>query len=57
MRMMLLGASLLLAGCVQSGEGCATYGMQRASMPSLGADGLSAWVATTDTAMTRACRG
>lgn len=48
---------LVLAGCVQSGDGCATYGMQRASMPSLGADGLSAWVATTDTAMTRACRG
>ncbi|MFP5511046.1 MAG: hypothetical protein ACLGIP_18145 [Alphaproteobacteria bacterium] len=55
--MMLLGASLLLAGCVQSGEGCATYGMQRASMPPLGMDGLSEWVATTDTAMTRACRG
>lgn len=48
---------LALAGCVQSGEGCATYGMQRASMPPLGVDGLSEWVATTDAAMTRACRG
>lgn len=57
MRMMLLGASLLLAGCVQSGEGCQTYGMQRASMPPLGTDAVSVWVATTDTAMTRACRG
>ncbi len=60
MRTTRLGASLalfVLAGCVTQGEGCATYGQQRPSMPPLGDDALGAWVAVTDTAMTRACRG
>jgi hypothetical protein len=60
MRMMPLGASLailVLAGCIPQGEGCATYGQQRPSMPELSDDPLGAWVAVTDTAMTRACKG
>lgn len=60
MRMTRLGASLALvalAGCVASGDGgCVTYGIQRADMPPLPDDVLGAWVAVTDTAMTRACR-
>lgn len=55
MRMMLLGASLLLAGCVGD-AGCVTYGIQRPSMPDLPEDDLGKWAAVTDTAMTRACR-
>ncbi len=55
MRMMLLGASLMLAGCVGD-AGCVTYGMQRPSMPDLPDNAFGAWAAVTDTAMTRACR-
>ena len=48
---------LALAGCVApSGDGCTTYGIQRADMPPLPDDALGRWVATADTAMTRACR-
>jgi hypothetical protein len=50
----------LLGGCVSapvSGDaGCRTYGFQRASMPTLGADAVSEWVAVMDSAMTGACR-
>lgn len=47
---------LALAGCVApGGEGCTTYGMARADMPPLPDDALGAWVAVTDSAMTRAC--
>lgn len=46
----------LLAGCVQPEAGCVTYGIQRPSMPPLGDDAVSAWVAKTDGAMTGACR-
>lgn len=46
-----------LAGCVATGDaGCVTYGLQRAGMPSLPNDALGAWVATTDSAMTGACK-
>lgn len=63
MRMMRAGevvailAILATSGCVTQGEGCATYGQQRPSMPPLADDALGAWVAVTDTAMTRACKG
>lgn len=46
-----------LAGCVQPDAGCSTYGLQRADMPPLPETELGAWVAVTDTAMTRACKG
>ena len=36
--------------------GCLTYGSQRQSMPPLGTDVVSEWVAVTDTALTEACR-
>lgn len=45
-----------LAGCVQPDAGCSTYGLQRPEMPPLPETELGAWVAVTDTAMTRACR-
>ena len=44
------------AAAVVVDRGCAAYGEARATMPPLGADGLSAWVAMLDTSMTRACR-
>jgi hypothetical protein len=44
------------AAAVSLGPGCTTYGQQRLSMPALGADALSQWVARLDTAMTGACR-
>lgn len=50
-------AILAISGCVTTGEGCSTYGLQRPSMPDLPDDALGAWVAVTDGAMTRACRG
>lgn len=46
----------LLAGCVQPEAGCVTYGIQRPSMPPLGMAPIDAWVATTDSAMSEACR-
>ena len=48
--------ALALAGCVQPDAGCSTYGLQRADIPPLPETDLGAWVAVTDTAMTRACR-
>ena len=36
--------------------GCNAYGEARATMPALGDDALSAWVAMVDTSMTRVCR-
>ena len=45
-----------LAGCVSPDAGCATYGIQRASMPPLANDATGRWVAVTDAAMTGACR-
>ena len=57
MRMTLLGASLLaLSACVTPDAGCTVYSVQRPSMPALPNDALGAWVATTDTALTRACK-
>lgn len=44
------------AAAVVVDRGCAAYGEARVTMPTLGADGLSAWVAMLDTSMTRACR-
>ena len=37
-------------------RGCAAYGEARVTMPPLGTDDLSAWVAMLDTSMTRVCR-
>jgi hypothetical protein len=50
------GMCLLLAACVQPEAGCVTYSIQRPSMPALGDDAVSGWVAKTDSAMTGACR-
>lgn len=50
-------AMLALAGCVNPDAGCSTYGLQRGEMPPLPNDDLGAWVAVTDAAMTRACKG
>jgi hypothetical protein len=44
------------AGAVLASAGCTVYGQQRASMPDLGTDALSVWVARLDSAMTGACR-
>jgi len=44
------------AAAVVVDRGCAAYGEARATMPTLGADDLSAWVAMVDTSMTRVCR-
>lgn len=49
-------AILALSGCVTPDAGCTVYAVQRPSMPDLPDDALGAWVAVTDTAMTRACR-
>jgi hypothetical protein len=51
-----LALALALAGCVTPDAGCITYGTQRPSMPPLPDGAIGAWVATTDTAMTRACK-
>lgn len=54
-----LAAFLILtacAGAVALGAGCQTYGNLRLSMPTLGADPVSEWVAVLDNAMTRTCR-
>ncbi len=50
---------LALTACAASvvvDRGCAAYGEALATMPTLGTDDLSAWVAMLDTSMTRVCR-
>lgn len=50
---------LVLTACAASvvvDRGCAAYGEARATMPPLGGDAVSAWVAMLDSSMTRACR-
>jgi len=54
-RAITLAALLALSACVTPEAGCSVYAMQRPSMPALPNDALGAWVATTDTALTRAC--
>lgn len=44
------------AGAIAIGAGCQTYGNLRLSMPELGTDPVSEWVAVLDSAMTGACR-
>lgn len=44
------------AGAVVVNTGCQAYGEARSTMPALGTDALSAWVAMLDTSMTRVCR-
>lgn len=44
------------AGAVVVDVGCNAYGEARSTMPPLGGDALSAWVAMLDTSMTKACR-
>jgi len=44
------------AAAVVVDRGCAAYGEARTTMPALGDDALSAWVAMVDTSMTRVCR-
>lgn len=50
---------LVLTACgaaVVVNTGCQAYGEARSTMPPLGGDALSAWVAMLDTSMTRVCR-
>lgn len=50
---------LVLTACAASvvvDVGCNAYGDARATMPPLGGDAVSAWVAMLDSSMTRACR-
>lgn len=50
---------LILTACAAAvviDVGCNAYGEARATMPPLGGDALSAWVAMLDTSMTRVCR-
>jgi hypothetical protein len=44
------------AGAVVVDVGCNAYGEARSTMPPLGDDAVSAWVAMLDSSMTRACR-
>jgi hypothetical protein len=44
------------AGAVVVDVGCNAYGEARSTMPQLGGDAVSAWVAMLDTSMTRVCR-
>ena len=44
------------AAAVVVDRGCAAYGEARTTMPALGDDAVSAWVAMLDSAMTAACR-
>ena len=44
------------AGAVVVDVGCNAYGDARSTMPQLGDDPVSAWVAMLDTSMTRVCR-
>lgn len=49
--------ALLLVACATPEAGCAVYAVQRIEMPRpLPDNGLGAWVAVTDAAMTGACR-
>lgn len=54
-----ISAFLILTACaaaVAIDAGCTAYGEARLTMPPLGTDPLSEWVAILDTRMTRACR-
>ncbi len=44
------------AGAIVVDVGCNAYAEARSTMPTLGKDALSAWVAMTDTSMRRVCR-
>ena len=44
------------AGAVAVGAGCDAYAEARLSMPTLGLDPVSQWVAALDDRMTGACR-
>ena len=44
------------AAAVVVDRGCAAYGEARVTMPPLGTDDLSAWVAMLDNSLTRVCR-
>lgn len=51
-------AFLMLTACAAAlavGVGCSTYAEMRLTMPPLGTDALSAWVAILDSRMTGAC--
>ncbi len=50
---------LVLTACAAAvvvDVGCNAYGEARSTMPPLGGDAVSAWVAMLDKSMTRACR-
>ena len=50
---------LVLTACAAAtvvGAGCVAYGQQRLSMPTLGDDPVSQWVAVLDGRMTEVCR-
>lgn len=50
---------LVLTACAAAvvvDAGCNAYGEARSTMPKLGNDAVSAWVAMLDTSMTRVCR-
>lgn len=50
---------LVLTACAAAvvvDVGCNAYGEARSTMPPLGGDAVSAWVAMLDASMTRACR-
>lgn len=54
-----IAAFLLLTACAGMtaiGAGCSAYGEARLTMPQLGNDALSVWVADLDDRMTGACR-
>ena len=54
-----VAAFLVLTACgaaIAVDVGCNAYGEARATMPTLGQDAVSAWVAMMDTSMTRVCR-
>jgi len=44
------------AGALVVDVGCNAYGEARSTMPALGNDAVSSWVAMLDTSMTRVCR-
>ena len=44
------------AAAVVVDRGCAAYGEARVTMPPLGGDERSAWIAMLDNSMTRVCR-
>jgi len=50
---------LVLSACAAAvvvDAGCNAYAEARSTMPRLGGDAVSAWVAMLDTSMTRVCR-